>query len=155
MSSEEVSISRPREGRVQLVILALFFLSGACALVYEVVWMRMLTLVFGATAFATSTILASFFAGLALGSFYFGRVIDRGKDPLLVYALLEAGIGISAFLMPLVFSGLTEVYVGISQHYALELLPDQSAEVCLILLGDARSGHPNGRNPPSSRQILC
>jgi spermidine synthase len=99
--------------------LAFFFLSGACGLVYEVVWMRMLTLVFGATAFATSTILASFFAGLALGSFYFGRVIDKGRNPLLIYALLEAGIGISAFLMPLLFSGLTKIYVGISQHYAI------------------------------------
>lgn len=79
----------------------------------------MLTLVFGATAFATSTILASFFAGLALGSFYFGRVIDRGRNPLVVYALLEAGIGISAFLMPLLFSGLTHIYVGISQHFAV------------------------------------
>jgi len=79
----------------------------------------MLTLIFGATAFATSTILASFFAGLALGSFYFGRVIDRGRNPLLVYALLEAGIGVSAFLMPLLFAGITEIYVRISQHYAI------------------------------------
>ncbi|UCC83743.1 MAG: fused MFS/spermidine synthase, partial [Gemmatimonadota bacterium] len=117
MKPEEVSISRSREGSVRLTILALFFLSGACGLVYEVVWMRMLTLIFGATAFATSTILASFFAGLALGSFYFGRVIDKGRNPLLVYALLEAGIGVSAFLMPLLFSGLTAVYVGISQLY--------------------------------------
>ncbi|UCC49730.1 MAG: fused MFS/spermidine synthase, partial [Gemmatimonadota bacterium] len=117
--SEEVTISRSNEGRVRLTILVLFFLSGACGLVYEVVWMRMLTLVFGATAFATSTILASFFAGLALGSFYFGRVIDRGRNPLLVYALLEAGIGISAFLMPVLFSGLTQIYVGVSQRFAI------------------------------------
>ncbi|NIN72744.1 MAG: hypothetical protein GTO46_12640 [Gemmatimonadetes bacterium] len=116
---KEISTSPSREGSVRLLILALFFLSGACGLVYEVVWMRMLTLIFGATAFATSTILASFFAGLALGSFYFGRVIDKGRDPLLVYALLEAGIGISAFLMPLLFSGITEIYVGISQRYAI------------------------------------
>jgi spermidine synthase len=72
----------------------------------------MLTLVFGATAFATSTILASFFAGLALGSFSFGRLVDRGRNPLLVYALLEAGIGVLAFVMPLLFSGLSEVYAG-------------------------------------------
>ena len=117
---QEVSITRSREGSVRLIILGLFFLSGACALVYEVVWMRMLTLVFGATAFATSTILASFFAGLALGSFYFGRVVDRGRDPLLVYALLEAGIGVFAFLMPLLFSGLSQIYVGISRNLGIE-----------------------------------
>jgi spermidine synthase len=108
-----------RAGGVRLTILALFFLSGACGLIYEVAWMRMLTLVFGATAFATSTILASFFSGLALGSFTFGRVIDRGRSPLKVYALLEAGIGIFAFLMPLLLSGLTEFYVGLSHRFAI------------------------------------
>ena len=119
MLREEVGIRRSSEGGVRLTILALFFLSGACGLVYEVVWMRMLTLVFGATAFATSTILASLFAGLALGGFYFGRVIDKGRNPLLVYALLETGIGIFAFLIPLLFSALSEVYVGISRHFAV------------------------------------
>ncbi len=111
--------SRSTEGGVRLLILVLFFLSGACGLIYEVVWMRMLTLVFGATAFATSTILASLFAGLALGSFYFGRVIDKGRNPLLLYALLEAGIGLFAFLMPVLFSGLSEVYVGLSRRFAI------------------------------------
>ena len=95
----------------RITILVLFFLSGACGLVYEVVWMRMLTLVFGATAFATSTILASFFSGLALGSFSFGRIIDRGGNPLKTYALLEGGVGIFAFLMPVLFSGLNDFYV--------------------------------------------
>ena len=102
---------------MHLTIYVLFFLSGACGLVYEVVWMRMLTLVFGATAFATSTILASFFAGLALGSFLFGRVIDRGGNPLKTYALLEVGIGIFAFLMPLLFAGLDGTYVHISRQW--------------------------------------
>ena len=113
---KEVSVGHPRS-RVLLIILVLFFLSGACGLVYEVVWMRMLTLVFGATAFATSTILASFMAGLALGSFYFGRVIDRGGNALKIFALLEAGIGVFAFLMPLMFSGLDTIYVSICQHF--------------------------------------
>jgi len=106
-------------GSIRLIILALFFLSGACGLVYEVVWMRMLTLVFGATAFATSTILASFFAGLALGGFSFGRLIDRGRNPLLVYALLETGVGIFAFLMPLFLAGLDDLYAIISQRFGV------------------------------------
>jgi len=105
------------KGNILLSILVLFFLSGACGLIYEVAWMRMLILVFGATAFATSTILASFMAGLALGSFCFGRVIDRGRNPLKVYALLEAGIGVFAFLMPLIFSALDTVYVNIYQQF--------------------------------------
>ncbi len=112
--------SRFDDGGLRVTILVLFFLSGACGLVYEVVWMRMLTLVFGATAFATSTILASFFAGLALGSFTFGRVIDKGRNPLLVYALLEAGIGVFAFLMPVLFAGLSELYVAMSRRFGVE-----------------------------------
>ncbi len=114
-------------GATRSVLLALFLLSGACALVYEVVWMRMLTLVFGVTAFATSTILASFFAGLALGGFYFGRVVDRGRRPLLVYGLLEIGVGVFAFLMPILLSGVTALYVGLARqltlsHYQISLL---------------------------------
>jgi len=103
-------------GWVQVAVLVLFFLSGACGLVYEVVWMRMLTLVLGATAIATSTILASFFSGLALGSLVFGRVVDRGRNPLRVYAALEAGIGACAFLMPFAFAGVTGIYVWASQQ---------------------------------------
>lgn len=86
-------ISRP-------IVLFLFFFSGASALVYEVVWGRMLTLVFGGTSFAISTVLAAFMGGLALGSYLFGRLIDRRGHPLLVYGLLEAGIGVWALLLP-------------------------------------------------------
>lgn len=104
---------------LRLAVLVLFFLSGACGLVYEVVWMRMLTVIFGATAFATSTILAAFFTGLALGGAIFGRIIDRGRSPLKVYAVLEGGIGLFAFLMPLLLSGVTGLYVGIARQLGL------------------------------------
>src|SRR5947199_9290302 len=76
----------------------LFFLSGISGLMYEVVWVRMLTRILGSTIYATSTVLAAFMAGLALGSFLVGRSIDRSRRPLLWYALLECGIGLSALL---------------------------------------------------------
>lgn len=107
------------ERSIRWIILALFFLSGACGLVYEVVWMRMLTLVFGATAFATSAILSAFFAGLALGSFHFGKAVDRSRNPLALYAALEAGVGIFAFLMPVLLAGLSAVYVAVARHLEL------------------------------------
>jgi len=103
--------------RLRFAILLLFFLSGACGLIYEVAWMRMLTLVFGATAFATSTILASFFTGLALGGAYFGRVVDRSRNPLRIYALLEFGVAFFAFLMPVLLSAVTAIYVAISRQF--------------------------------------
>ena len=60
---------------------ALFLLSGACGLVYQVLWSRMLIVVFGATLPAVSTVLGAFMAGLALGSFCFGRWIDGVRRP--------------------------------------------------------------------------
>ena len=82
------------------IVLVWFFLSGATALVYEVVWLRMLSLVFGHTVYAITTVLAAFMAGLGLGSFLFGRRAARFPDPIRAYGLLEIGIGVSCALTP-------------------------------------------------------
>lgn len=67
--------------KTYLTIITLFFLSGLCALVYEVVWLRLLGLVFGNTTFAISTVLAAYMAGLGIGSLYFGKKIDNQESP--------------------------------------------------------------------------
>lgn len=95
---------------LRLLIPALFFLSGTCSLIYQVVWARMLIIVFGTTLLAVSTVLSTFMAGLALGSFVFGRWIDRIDRPLLVFAALEIGVGLFALLFPLLNAGLESVY---------------------------------------------
>jgi spermidine synthase len=87
-----------------------FFLSGVAALLYEIVWVRMLTQIFGSTAYAVATVLAGFMAGLALGSFVFGRVVDREQNHLALYGWLELGIGIYGFLVPHVFKGALGLY---------------------------------------------
>ena len=98
------------------VVLALCFLSGISGLLYEVAWARMLHLLFGDTVLAVSTVLASFMAGLAAGSFWIGRYIDRRRGRVLaVYAGLEAGIGLSALLFPVVLQELTPLYVWLHQ----------------------------------------
>jgi spermidine synthase len=97
--------------RERILVLSAYLLSGACGLVYEVVWTRQLSLTFGITVFATSTVLAAFMAGLGLGSLLVGRWIDASRNPLRVYALLEIGIGVYALLVPYIFQGLTPVYV--------------------------------------------
>jgi spermidine synthase len=92
-------------------VLLLFFLSGATALVYEVVWLRQLILIFGSTLFATSAILSTFMGGLALGAFVAGRIMDASKThPLRIYGLLEIAIGAYALLVPVLFAALTPVY---------------------------------------------
>ncbi|MFO0557001.1 MAG: fused MFS/spermidine synthase [Polyangiales bacterium] len=79
-----------------------FFLSGASSLVFEVIWTRKLTLVFGASTPAISTVLSAFMGGLALGSYVIGRRVDRLKFPILTYAALEAGVGLFALLVPFI-----------------------------------------------------
>ena len=62
---------------IKPIVWLIFIFSGASGLIYQVIWMRQLTLIFGSTVFATSTVLTAFMAGLALGSYYFGRKIDE------------------------------------------------------------------------------
>jgi len=78
------------------IILLLFFLSGALALVYEVVWARMMTHVFGSTALAVGTVLAAYMSGMAVGAWRIGKRADHHPNCLRLYALLEIGIAIMA-----------------------------------------------------------
>ena len=96
--------------RQRIVIFVLFFVSGITGLVYEVAWTRMFVTVFGSTTHALSTVLAAFMAGLALGSIILGRIGDRFERPVLVYGVLEALVGIYAFLVPFIIGGLTIFY---------------------------------------------
>src|SRR5258706_16483156 len=57
-----------------------FFLSGAGSLVLEVVWTRLLRLVFGTTTLAISTILVAYMSGLGLGGFLGGRLVARARE---------------------------------------------------------------------------
>src|SRR5438445_4034467 len=99
------------------VVLALCFLSGISGLLYEVAWTRMLHLLFGDTVLATSTVLTAFMAGLALGSWWSGRRIDRWPQVLGVYAGLELGIGLSAVLLPLALEAITPLYIWLHRQF--------------------------------------
>jgi spermidine synthase len=92
-------------------LLLLFFLSGASALVYQVLWMRLLALVFGVTVHAASTVLAAFMTGLALGSAAAGRLADRVTRPLVVFAAAEALVAVAALASPLGLSAVEALYV--------------------------------------------
>jgi spermidine synthase len=78
------------------LVSALLVFSGACALVYQILWLRLLSLTFGVTTYAASTVLASFTAGLALGSYVAGRVADRTRHPLRLFGAAEILIGLCA-----------------------------------------------------------
>jgi len=80
----------------------LAFFSGFSALCYEIVWTRLLSLRLGTTTAALTAVLVAFMLGLAVGSWLFGRLADRVGRSLRLYALLEAGIGLSALAAPAV-----------------------------------------------------
>ncbi len=89
---------------VRSAIFVLFFLSGACGLIYEVLWCRQLGLIFGNTVQSLSAVLTAFMAGLALGSYLAGRLCHRLKRPLLAYGILELCIGVYCAALPWLFS---------------------------------------------------
>src|SRR5437016_2849553 len=118
MSDGDTAIvtSAPLVNLWRRLLLGLFFLSGISGLLYEVAWTRMLHLLFGDTVLAVSTALASLMAGLALGSFWSGRYVDRQPRVLGIYAGLEAGLGISAVALPVGLQALTPLYVWLHQY---------------------------------------
>jgi spermidine synthase len=87
------------------LILTFLLFSGTCGLIYEILWMKMLTLVIGNTVFSITTVLTAFMGGLALGSFLAGRLEHKIKNPLKTYGLLEGGIGAYALLLPFLIAG--------------------------------------------------
>ena len=91
-------------------ILLLFFLSGISGLVYETVWLRILSRILGNTVYATSVVLAAFMAGLALGSYLLGRCTLKSRNLLRLYALLELGVGLAAFCLLFLFDALVPIY---------------------------------------------
>ncbi len=115
----------PRRTSSPIIVCIIFFFSGAASLVYEVVWMRQLTLIFGVSTYAVSTILAIFMGGLAAGSYLFGRASNRISKPLIAYAILEACIGLYAFFIDDLFGALRGPYIALYRmdmpHLALVL----------------------------------
>ena len=100
-----------------LLIGVCFILSGATGLIYEVLWARMLGLVFGATTLAVSTVLAAFMGGLALGSALAGRLAARIRKPLGTYGVMEIAIAVYALLVPFLFRWIDDVYALIWQQF--------------------------------------
>ncbi len=97
----------------------LLFGSGACALIYQTVWMRDFRLIFGASTVATGAVLAIFMGGLGLGSALLGKRADRHPHPLAFYGQLEMLIALSAAITPLLLMAIRAGYFAIGGAAAL------------------------------------
>ena len=93
------------------MILFLFFCSGATALIYEVVWSKYLTLMFGSTVRAQTMVLAVYMGGLALGNRLVGRKADAARQPLALYGYLEIFVGLYGFLFFAVYGGADWLFI--------------------------------------------
>ncbi len=96
-------------GRLAILVL-LFCCSGACGLIYQVLWLRQLSLVLGVTVYAASTVLAAFMSGLAIGSLLAPRVLRWVGRPLIAFGLAEILIGLAALATPAALSAAVAVY---------------------------------------------
>jgi spermidine synthase len=127
------SRNRARLGR-SAALLAIFTFSGASGLVYEVLWTRRLTHVFGSTTLAVSTVLAAFMGGLAAGSYLLGGWADRHRDRALkAYGVLEIAIGVLGLLVPLLLKAVEFVYIALAP--SLERAPMAFFVVQFLLAG--------------------
>ena len=139
-------------------VFALFYLSGIAGLIYQVLWLRRLSVVFGVTVYAASTVLAAFMAGLALGSVLSGRVLRRGISPLAAFGAAEILIGVTGLLSPFLLDAASTLYVVLSgiapesfgaltlarlvSSFAILALPTTMMGITLPLLTAAVSRRP-------------
>jgi spermidine synthase len=110
------------------VLACLFLATGISGLMYQVLWLRILALTFGVTVYAISTVLGSFMAGLGLGSFLAGRIVDRVRNPLATYGVAEVFVGLLGASTIVGFELVHVLYVGLVTH-----LPGDSVLIVSIL----------------------
>src|SRR5438045_3287023 len=99
----------------------LFFSSGASALIYEVVWVRVFASVFGNTIYSASIVTAVFMLGLGAGSYHAGRWVDRqyaaGSGSMLrVFASLECAVGLLGLALSAVLPHLGDLSSTVSAY---------------------------------------
>src|SRR5438309_527892 len=115
------------------IVLLGFGISGMVALIYEVVWTRLLILIFGSTVYALSTLLTAFLGGLALGSFFVGRNLHRIKDYYFAFAIVEICIGLYGILFPFLLSNLQYTYYFLYETFQHSFVMFQFSQVLLFL----------------------
>ena len=100
------------------VALPLFF-SGTAALIYQVIWVRQLSLVVGLEVYAITVAVSAFFAGLGAGGVVFGWLSDRRERPLLIYAVLEIGVAVASVLATVIMAHAAAPFVALQAYVGM------------------------------------
>lgn len=117
----------------------MFFVSGFCGLLYQIVWLRLAFASFGVVTPVLSVLISVFMAGLALGSWLGGRSIGplvrrTGRSALQVYGLVEIGIGVGAFAVPRLFAWGEGALLGSGQAGSATYLAGSALVITLAVL---------------------
>lgn len=119
------------------LLLLIYGVSGFAAMAYQVAWTRALILAIGASTYAFSAIVACFILGIALGSLFASRWLDRIPSPLAAAALLEAAIALSALLVVPLFGEMPGLVQRLSQSTEMtfeKILAVEALCVCGLLI---------------------
>jgi spermidine synthase len=93
------SSAAPVARRLLPLVVLLFIGSGCAALIYEIVWFQLLSLIIGSSAVSMGVLLGTFMGGMCIGSLFLSRFVSRQQHPLRVYAMLELAIAVFGLLV--------------------------------------------------------
>lgn len=83
---------------LETLLLTISFLSAAASFIYEIAWIRMLSLVLGSATHAFELMLSAFILGLAIGALLVRRSADAEGDPVWKLGLVQVAMGAAAIL---------------------------------------------------------
>src|SRR6185295_19976920 len=129
---------RFRLGLSRVILSAVFFASGASALIFETLWFRQAGLAFGNSVWASSLVLSGFMGGLALGNALAARAGGRLSNPVRVYAIAEVAIALTGvglvYLFPALGAATAPLFRPLLDHpWALNSLRLLVALVLLLI----------------------
>jgi spermidine synthase len=114
-------------------IVTIYFCSGLCSLIDEVVWVRLLKLTLGNTVYASSVVVSMFMGGLALGALVMSRFADRVQRRLRLYAILEVCATLSALALPFLLKAADSAY----RWFYLKYQPNHTALIIIQVMVSA------------------
>jgi spermidine synthase len=116
------------------LLMLLFAASGCAALIYEIVWFQLLELVVGSSAVSLGTLLATYMGGMCLGSLGYARVVSGRRNPLKVYAAIEAGIAVCGVAVLFGLPVLDRLYAAHAGHGLVGIFTRALvAALCLLI----------------------
>jgi spermidine synthase len=114
------------------LMLLLFIGSGCAALIYEIVWFQVLQLVIGSSAVSLAVLLGTFMGGMCAGSLLLTKYVKRAEHPLMVYAKLEAAIGIAGAILIVLMPLVSRLYTAVDGGGVMSIV--FRAIACILLL---------------------